>query len=123
MLDLSFLTAVGFSAACTVIIATRSGVPISTTHSLTGALSGAGLISVWADVRFAELLGVFLLPLLVSPLLFLAATRGLYPILRGLRLRRGLGKQTCVCIEPRGDWVPVGIGEATALNHLGLPFG
>ena len=120
LLDLPFLTAVGFSAACTVIIATRSGVPISTTHSLTGALSGAGLISVWTDVRFAELWGVFLLPLLVSPLLSLAATRGLYPILRGLRLRMGIGKQTCVCVEPGGDWVPVGIGEATALQSSGL---
>ncbi len=39
----SFLVSVGLGAAVTVVIATWLGLPISTTHSLTGALVGAGL--------------------------------------------------------------------------------
>src|SRR3954462_12842572 len=39
-----FLLAVALGAALTVLLATRFGFPISTTHGLTGALIGAGLV-------------------------------------------------------------------------------
>jgi len=42
--DPAFLTAVGLGAAGTVMLATRAGFPISTTHALVGSLVGAGLI-------------------------------------------------------------------------------
>lgn len=38
-----FIVSVGTGAAFTVLLATRSGFPISTTHALTGGLLGAGL--------------------------------------------------------------------------------
>src|SRR3989338_7449862 len=41
----AFLLAVAVGAALTVLVATRIGMPISTTHALTGALIGAGLIA------------------------------------------------------------------------------
>src|SRR6266576_1816523 len=41
-----FLLAVVIGAALTVILATLSGFPISTTHGLTGALVGSGLLDV-----------------------------------------------------------------------------
>ena len=43
--NLSFLLAVGLGAAITVMLATVIGMPISTTHSLTGALVGVGLVA------------------------------------------------------------------------------
>ena len=39
----AFLASVGAGAATTVWIATRLGLPISTTHALVGGLAGAGL--------------------------------------------------------------------------------
>jgi PiT family inorganic phosphate transporter len=41
----NFLISTGLGAASTVFIATVIGMPISTTHSLAGALFGAGLAS------------------------------------------------------------------------------
>ena len=41
-----FLTAVGIGAGLTVFLATLTGFPISTTHSLTGALTGTGITAV-----------------------------------------------------------------------------
>ena len=44
LLDAHFLTAVAAGAAATVLLATRIGMPISTTHALLGALAGAGAV-------------------------------------------------------------------------------
>src|ERR1700686_5411786 len=45
----TFLLAVALGAGLTVLIATFTGMPISTTHALTGALVGAGLSAAWGD--------------------------------------------------------------------------
>ncbi|MEZ4792577.1 MAG: inorganic phosphate transporter [Gelidibacter sp.] len=42
-----FAISIAFGAALTVFIATKVGMPISTTHSLVGALFGAGVMSCW----------------------------------------------------------------------------
>src|SRR3989338_6031974 len=41
-----FLISVGLGAALIIFLASLIGIPISTTHSLIGALIGAGLVSV-----------------------------------------------------------------------------
>src|SRR5881409_3729678 len=61
-----FLLAVAIGAGLTVIIATLTGFPISTTHALTGAIVGAGLIAVGTGVNVQSLGGGFLLPLVLS---------------------------------------------------------
>jgi PiT family inorganic phosphate transporter len=65
-----FLIAVGIGAGATVLIATRLGFPISTTHSLVGGLLGAGVIATGRAVDFYNLGGTFLIPLLVSPFMY-----------------------------------------------------
>ena len=50
-----FLLAVAIGAALTVILATRFGFPISTTHGLMGAIIGSGLVAVGGAVNFAAL--------------------------------------------------------------------
>src|SRR5262249_15127891 len=67
-----FLAAVILGAALTVILATKIGMPISTTHGLTGALFGSGFLAVGLQLGFQTLLTGFFLPLLVSPILAVA---------------------------------------------------
>src|SRR3989475_7779319 len=50
-----FLLAVAIGAGATVILATLTGFPISTTHGLTGALVGAGLMAAGPEVNFGVL--------------------------------------------------------------------
>lgn len=70
-----FLLSVAFGSALTIFIATRLGLPISTTHALIGGLIGAGLSQSGNVVNFQKLFGTFFLPLMISPVL--AAILGL----------------------------------------------
>ena len=60
-----FLLAVAIGAALTVILATFTGFPVSTTHGLIGAIVGCGLLADRSHVNFAALQKSFLLPLLL----------------------------------------------------------
>jgi inorganic phosphate transporter, PiT family len=89
-----FLLSVGYGAGATVIAATLLGFPISTTHALTGALAGAGLVAVgFEGVHFGALGKSFVLPLLVSPLLAVATGAIVYLAFRFARLRCGVTKE------------------------------
>jgi PiT family inorganic phosphate transporter len=93
-----FLLAVAIGAGLTVIIATLTGFPISTTHALTGAIIGCGLVAVGSQVNFCALGNGFILPLLVSPVLAMGVAGSLYVIFHGARVALGLKKEWCVCI-------------------------
>src|SRR2546425_2314473 len=73
-----FLIAVAIGAGLTVIIATLTGFPISTTHALTGAILGAGVVAVGGEVNLSALGKGFVLPLLLSPILAIAIAAVLY---------------------------------------------
>lgn len=64
-----FHIAVAIAAGLTVLIATVMGFPISTTHCLTGAIVGAGLVAFGLQLNFAVLGTSFILPLLLSPII------------------------------------------------------
>lgn len=81
-----FLFSVGMGAALTSLLATRFGFPVSTTHALVGALVGAGLTGPEAHVNFGALGRNFVQPLLLSPLLAVAAGAAVYFLLKSLRL-------------------------------------
>ncbi len=93
-----FLTAVAIGAAITVMVATVTGFPISTTHSLTGALVGACFIAIGTHVNFAVLGNSFFLPLLLSPVAATVFTGILYIIFRNARIRTGITKEWCLCV-------------------------
>ena len=93
-----FIAAVMLGAALTLLVATKLGMPISTTHSLTGALVGSGLIAVGSHIGLATLLGSFLLPLLLSPLLAVALASCGYPLLVRALQFTGLGRDRCICV-------------------------
>ena len=93
-----FLLAVALGAAITVILATLLGFPISTTHGITGAIVGCGLVAVGSGVNFAALGKGFVLPLLLSPVLAIVLGALLYFIFRSLRLICGVRKEWCICV-------------------------
>ncbi|PAW60237.1 MAG: phosphate permease [Verrucomicrobiia bacterium Tous-C3TDCM] len=93
-----FLLAVAMGAGTTVILATKIGFPISTTHGLTGALVGAGMVANHGQVAFAVLGKQFVFPLLLSPLLAVVLGGFFYLIFRFARLKFAIGKETCICI-------------------------
>lgn len=93
-----FLLAVALGAGLTVIGATLTGFPVSTTHALTGAIAGTGLVAVGTGVNLQSLGGGFLLPLGLSPLLALAVAAAFYLALRYLRLQFGVTKEWCICV-------------------------
>lgn len=119
-----FLLAVALGAGGTVILATLLGFPISTTHGLTGALVGAGMVAGASSLNFSALGTSFVRPLLLSPILAVMAGAGIYSILRGLRLGFGIGKEMCVCIGAETHFLPVprpdGVFAAEALPKLTL---
>jgi PiT family inorganic phosphate transporter len=93
----AFAAAVALGAGLTVLIAARIGMPISTTHSLIGALIGTAL-SKGSTLNVGNLGANFILPLLVSPILAVAMTIMIYPVLRFVRLRLGVTRDICLCL-------------------------
>jgi PiT family inorganic phosphate transporter len=94
-----FLAAISAGAGVTVILATRLGLPISTTHSLLGAIIGAGLVLVGPHLNLGVVGKSFALPLIVSPIAAVALTIPLYYGLHELSRRTGLKRETCVCVD------------------------
>ncbi|TDI62033.1 MAG: inorganic phosphate transporter [Alphaproteobacteria bacterium] len=78
----AFALAVILAAGLTVFLAALRGIPISTTHSLVGAIMGAGLIAAGSELNFAKLGQSFLLPLALGPILPILIITGLYPMVR-----------------------------------------
>ncbi len=100
-----FVAAVILSAALTVFLATKIGIPISTTHSLTGALLGSGFVAVGFHLGLDTLLSSFFLPLLLSPLVAVALAMLAHPLLTSALRLAGLTRENCVCIG--NEIVPV----------------
>lgn len=93
-----FLLAVAMGAGCTVLLATRLGFPISTTHGLLGALIGAGTVAGVNQVNYALLGQSFIIPLLLSPLLAMAVGALIYLVAAGFRRASGVTPGDCLCV-------------------------
>src|SRR5229473_2391341 len=102
-----FLLAVALGAGLTVVVATLTGFPVSTTHALTGAIIGAGLVALGTGVNLQSLGRGFLLPLALSPILALVLAAGFYLVLRVLRLTLVITKEWCVCVGETRQVVPI----------------
>lgn len=91
-----FALAVGGGAAFTVMLATRLGFPVSTTHALVGGLIGAGLADSASALDFGNLGSKFLLPLLISPFLSAFMAFAAYFMLKHVRPQSS--GPDCICL-------------------------
>jgi inorganic phosphate transporter, PiT family len=107
-----------------VLIASWTGLPVSTTHALTGAIVGAGLAAFAGDALIWSAIGKKIaLPLFLSPLLALMMSFLLHPALRRIAAR---WEGACLCLLPASRAVvtidakgmtrtlfqPTGLGQA-----------
>lgn len=113
-----FLTSVAVGAALTVLLATRIGMPISTTHALVGGICGAGLAG--HALIAGSLVKAFVVPLLVAPLLALVLAAPLYALFRAVRCRLGVTTRTCICIEEEYHPVRISPEGAVTLEATGV---
>jgi inorganic phosphate transporter, PiT family len=80
LLKPEFAISVALAGALTVFIATKIGMPISTTHALVGGLSGVGISQLGMDFNYSKLADSFLLPLLLSPFIATLISVVLFPL-------------------------------------------
>jgi PiT family inorganic phosphate transporter len=116
-----FVLAVAIGAGLTVILATLTGLPISTTHALTGAITGCGIVAVGTPVTFGALGNGFILPLLLSPVLAIALAGVLYILFRALRLATGIRKEWCICLGAEERAVAIPQPSLLALHAVPSP--
>jgi inorganic phosphate transporter, PiT family len=122
-----FLLAVALGAGLTVILATRFGFPISTTHGLTGSIVGSGLVAARGQVEFGVLGKQFFLPLVASPLIAVVLGALFYLSIRLVRLRLGICKELCVCVGARTQVFalsqPTSVFSVQAVDPLAFTVG
>lgn len=113
--DEGFLLAVAAGACGWVLLASRTGLPVSTTHALAGAIVGAALVDGgFGAIHWPLLTATVVLPLAASPLVAAAIAYTLQtvaarPLSRAARY--------CVCVESR----PVALVPAYAAAEAALP--
>jgi PiT family inorganic phosphate transporter len=108
-----FHLALAIAAGLTVMLATLTGFPISTTHGLTGALIGAGLVAIGNQVNFSKLGNSFFLPLLLSPIIAIPLGAFAYSLFRYLRVRLGIQKEWCICVGETQKVIPIPLPDST----------
>ncbi len=114
----AFAACVASAAAVTVLLATRIGMPVSTTHAIVGAIVGVGLAA--GDLLWGAAVTKFLIPLLASPLLAMVLVVGVYGALRRWRLHLGLTQQTCICVDRKYVPVTVSADGVAAMTAAGV---
>lgn len=111
----TFPLAVAAGAAAWVVFASITGLPVSTTHALTGAIVGVALMAAGAgSIRWWILLSAIAAPLALSPLVSAIIGYGMHAVAARVSL-------ACVCVEKNS--FPGAIGsDGTATGALETGF-
>lgn len=117
----TFFVAVLAAAIAWVLLATATGLPVSTTHALLGGLVGAGLAAVGSEqIEWAQVASGFALPLALGPLVSLGAV---YLSSRPAAALARRSEERCACLVAEPE--PIGLSgqSAVALPRQGLFLG
>ncbi len=118
--DPAFAASVALAAGFTVALATRIGMPISTTHALVGGLLGAGVVAAGSALNLGALTQQFVAPLLLGPFIAFAIASVLALLQRRFwpvpiqRVAKNAAEEFCVCVgapEPAFAPVRMRVGE------------
>ncbi|MGH9711826.1 MAG: inorganic phosphate transporter [Candidatus Acidiferrales bacterium] len=111
-----------FGASTCVAIATRTGLPISTTHAIVGSVAGVAAFAYGLHgINWSSLVNKIALPLLLSPVLALAFTSIAIRVLRSLH-RHFPGDTDCACATLELNPVLTGMAmDGSASAGLSLP--
>ena len=107
-------------AGAWVVVATRAGLPVSTTHAIVGSLVGVAMLAYGSGaVQWGALGSKVILPLLLTPLLSLVLT-GLLLRLQLARAGAGSPDADCLCaeVEPSPAASAPGADGAVAFEGL-----
>jgi PiT family inorganic phosphate transporter len=109
-------------ASLWVAIATRTGMPVSTTHAIVGSLTGVAALAYGLHgIKWSALLGKIALPLLLSPILALLLTLIVIQAFRSAQ-RRFPRDADCACATVELTPVPAGIAmDGSASAGVSLP--
>jgi inorganic phosphate transporter, PiT family len=110
--DPAFAASVALGAGLTVALATRIGMPISTTHALVGALVGAGALAAGSALNLGSLTQQFLAPLLLGPVVAFVIAALLAALQRKF-WATPTANEACACVS---DAQPAFASGAAAAN-------
>ncbi|MGH9621386.1 MAG: inorganic phosphate transporter [Bryobacteraceae bacterium] len=118
---MNYAATIAGAAAC-VRIATRVGMPVSTTHAIVGSLGAVGAVAYgWNGVNWAAFGGKIAAPLLISPIASLALTAMLLRLWRTSAPSGGDGSD-CICMEADPvPHLPSAARSEAAVARPGLP--
>ena len=108
-------------ASTCVAIATRTGMPVFTTHAIVGSLAGVAAIAYGLHgIKWSALMAKIALPLLLSPILALPLTLA---AIRAMRLiqSRFSSEADCACATVELSPVSIGIAMDGSASTLSLP--
>jgi PiT family inorganic phosphate transporter len=106
----TFPLAIALAAAAWVLFASRTALPVSTTHALTGAIVGAALVTGGAgSVKWWMLVSAIVAPLALSPLLSAAIGYGTQGVARR-------ASPACICV--REEIAPVAVQPGGAMTGV-----
>lgn len=97
--DPAFAASVALAAGLTVALATRIGMPVSTTHALVGGLVGTGLVATGDSLNLSALSQQFLAPLLLGPVIAFAIAAALASWQRRFWAAPSRD-EACACVSP-----------------------
>ncbi len=122
--DPAFAASVALAAGATVALATRMGMPISTTHALVGGLIGAGIVAAGSELNLGAVMQQFVAPLLLGPVVAFFAAAALAAVQRRfwatpLLTTVGQTDEACACVSvPEAVMIPVSRISGTTPGNL-----
>ncbi len=118
---LAFPAAVAAGATVWVLFASRTRLPVSTTHAIAGALAGAAIVEEGAALLHWSTFGMRVaLPLALSPVISILLIYLVFPLLRRAVARV---ETYCVCIERTAVILPEGAFATSAIETTTIVAG